>query len=79
MEFVTRAALEAAGHYETAAENLERMMERFPFPAGGQPNDPAVAEEAIRLLRRASAAEESGVRVLRRLAGRLRENGTYLQ
>ncbi|MCR2805763.1 RNA polymerase sigma factor [Paenibacillus soyae] len=72
-------ALEAAGHYETAAENLERMTERFPFPAGGQPDDPAVAEEAIHLLKRASAAEESGVRALRRLAGRLRENGTYLQ
>lgn len=75
-EAAAALALEAAGHYETVAENLERMAERFPFPAGGQPNDTLAAEEAIQLLERARTAEELGVQALQRLVRRLRDGIT---
>jgi RNA polymerase sigma factor (sigma-70 family) len=65
-------ALEAAGHYETVAGILERLAERFPFPAGGLPNEPLAAEEAGQLLKQARTAEEFGVQVLRKLAEVLR-------
>jgi RNA polymerase sigma factor (sigma-70 family) len=58
---------EAAIHYEVIAAALSEFSLLFPFPAGGSPNDPAQAEVGITLLDQAMIAEESGVKVLKRL------------
>ncbi|WP_274362245.1 hypothetical protein [Paenibacillus thermotolerans] len=60
-------ASEAAPHYEKAAAALVELREMFPFPEGGRPNDPAVADRAVTLLRMAKAEEEMGVQVLEKL------------
>ncbi|MBH5318426.1 hypothetical protein I6N90_11460 [Paenibacillus sp. GSMTC-2017] len=64
---VRRLAGEAAVHYEKVASALVEMREMFPFPQGGEPNDPATADRATELLRAAKEAEEQGVVVLERL------------
>ncbi|WP_051251374.1 hypothetical protein [Paenibacillus harenae] len=60
-------AKEAAEHYEEVAETFRVFQQLFPHPHGGEPNDPANAEEAVRLLERAKESEASGVAVLERM------------
>jgi len=64
---VRRLASEASAHYEQTAAGLVEMREMFPFPQGGQPDDPATADRAVALLRTAKAAEEKGIAVLESL------------
>lgn len=64
---VRSLAAEAATHYGKTAAALIEMREMFPFPQGGQPDDPGTAERAVELLRAAKGAEEQGVKVLERL------------
>ncbi|QHT58805.1 hypothetical protein GXP70_01625 [Paenibacillus lycopersici] len=64
---VRKLAAEAAVHYAKTAAALVEMRELFPFPQGGQPGDPAVAEQAVQLLSTAKEAEALGVKVLERL------------
>lgn len=58
---------QAAAHYSQVAEALSLMRERFPFPHGGEPNDPLEAEFAIRQLRTALEAEREGVAVMEQM------------
>ncbi|MFC5467486.1 hypothetical protein ACFPPD_02070 [Cohnella suwonensis] len=60
-------AEEAAVHYDKVAEAFIEFQQLFPFPQGGEPNDPANAEEAIRLLEQAKVDEASRVAVLERM------------
>ncbi len=60
-------APEAAFHYKRTAESLRELSGMFPFPQGGEPRDPGLADRAVELLAAAKEAEEQGVTVLRRM------------
>lgn len=60
-------AAEAKEHYEKTAAALVELREMFPFPQGGQPNDPEAADRAIEMLQTAKKAEEQGIDVLEKL------------
>lgn len=60
-------AAEASTHYARTASALVEMREMFPFPQGGQPDDPEISDRAAQLLRAAKEAEALGVEVLERL------------
>jgi hypothetical protein len=64
---VRKLAAEAAVHYSKTATALVEMRELFPFPQGGQPDDSAIADRAVELLRVAKEAEVLGVEVLERM------------
>lgn len=64
---VRKMAAEAASHYSKSAAALVVMRELFPFPNGGRPDEPAVADRAVELLQEAKEAELRGVEVLERL------------
>ncbi|SEN97608.1 hypothetical protein [Paenibacillus sp. OV219] len=64
---VRKFAAEAAAHYSKTAAALAQMREMFPFPQGGQPDEPEVAERSVQLLRAAKESEMLGVEVLERL------------
>jgi hypothetical protein len=64
---VRKFASEAATHYSKTAAALVEMRELFPFPHGGQPDDPVVADRAVQLLREAKEVEVLGVEVMERL------------
>ncbi|MFC0216417.1 hypothetical protein ACFFK0_28880 [Paenibacillus chartarius] len=66
---VRKLAAEAAEHYGVVAGALVELRGMFPFPQGGSPKEPAVADRAVELLRRARDAETAGVAVLERLLG----------
>lgn len=61
------SAEEAARYYAEVASALGELHERFPFPHGGDPSEFGAAEAAIRLLQRAKASEEQGLRYLARM------------
>jgi hypothetical protein len=61
---VRRFAGEAFLHYKLAADSLIKLRSMFPFPQGGNPKDPAAADQAIELLKIARDAESQGVTVL---------------
>lgn len=64
---IRELAEKAAVHYEKVAESLLEFQQLFPHPHGGEPNEPANAEAAIRLLEQAKASEASGVAVLEQM------------
>ncbi|WP_026021119.1 hypothetical protein [Paenibacillus senegalensis] len=64
---VRKMAAEAAAHYSKSAAALVNIRELFPFPHGGRPDDPAVADRAADLLQEAKEAESQGIEVLERL------------
>lgn len=49
------------------AEALRGLQRLFPFPHGGEPNEPAIASEAEALLMAAKWAEEQGAAALERM------------
>ncbi|MBG9794842.1 hypothetical protein ABD76_21105 [Paenibacillus dendritiformis] len=51
----------------TVAEALRGLQRLFPFPHGGEPNEPAIASEAEALLMAAKRAEEQGAAALERM------------
>lgn len=61
-------AAQAALHYTAVAAALGELGKQFPFPSGGQPNDPENAKTAMALLERARVEEEAGILLLDRLA-----------
>ncbi|WP_409340744.1 hypothetical protein [Paenibacillus sp. MBLB4367] len=61
-------AAEAACLYEQIEAALGEFSRLFPFPDGGSPNEPALAEKAIGLLSKALAAETAGIEALERLS-----------
>jgi hypothetical protein len=65
--YMAASAEEAAKHYAEVASALGELHELFPFPHGGDLSEPGAAETAIRLLQRAKAAEEQGLRYLARM------------
>lgn len=68
---IVALADEAAAHFEQAASALGAMRAMFPFPHGGEPNDPNEADAAIRLLKQTKTAEEQAVSVMERMLDRL--------
>lgn len=70
---VRKLAGEAAVQYGAAAEALGQLREWFPFPEGGNPGDPATADRAIEVLKKAQAAETKGVELLERLLHFMKE------
>lgn len=70
---IRQLAKGAAEHYDKVAEVFVEFQQLFPHPHGGEPNDPANAEVAIRLLEQAKLDEASGVAILERM----REELTY--
>jgi hypothetical protein len=61
---------EAAEQYQSAALFRE-LSSLFPFPSGGEPNDPANSERAIRLLQLAKQHEQQAVSLLERMLEQL--------
>jgi hypothetical protein len=55
---------QASVQYDNVADRLAEFVARFPFPKGGDPNDPVQASAAIRHLSEARAEEEKGVELL---------------
>lgn len=55
---------EAAAVYEQIAGEYKSLSQLFPFPAGGEPNDPANSEKAISLLQSIEAREQQAVTLL---------------
>lgn len=60
-------AQDASAHYRHAADALVTMHGMFPFPQGGEPNEPGQADRAISLLSVAEEAEKQGVELLERM------------
>ncbi|MCC2684248.1 MAG: polymerase subunit sigma-24 [Paenibacillaceae bacterium] len=58
---------EAAIRYGTLAQTYREMQALFPFPDGGDPQNPVMALAAARLLRTAKEAEEHAVDTVRRM------------
>jgi RNA polymerase sigma factor (sigma-70 family) len=68
-ESIAQLAQVAASLYGSMREPFDRLCAMFPFLVdfdvrGGNPNDPATAEEAIRLLQSIKGLEEQAVQVL---------------
>lgn len=59
-EFAAKAEI----HYDTVAAIFAELREIFPFPHGGNPKVPEIADRAIELLKAAQEAETKGVAVL---------------
>ncbi|MCE5168450.1 RNA polymerase sigma factor [Paenibacillus profundus] len=55
---------EAAGLYASMAEQLQELQQMFPFPAGGEPNEPEQAGRAITILQSVKALEEQSIVLL---------------
>ena len=63
---------EAAGHYETVAQRLQKVSEAFPFPpAGDEVEDRDRCKTAVGDLVAARGAEESGLATLERILAEL--------
>ncbi|MCD9022633.1 hypothetical protein [Cohnella silvisoli] len=68
---LTPLASEAARHYRDTADALSELISRFPFPHGGEPNDPNEAEWAIPRLIRARDSEAKGIAVMQQMLDKL--------
>jgi len=64
---------EAAVYYGKVADALGRMRSMFPFPNGGEPNDPIQANRAIQWIHEAKSEEIKGIEVMERMLKRLYE------
>jgi hypothetical protein len=64
---VRKLAGEASLFYQQTAEAFIEMRDLFPFPKGGNPQEPSNADKAIALLTTAKQGEEAGIKVLERL------------
>jgi hypothetical protein len=64
---VREKASEAAVHYEAVADTFGKLREIFPFPEGGTPKEPEIADYTIDLLQKAKEAEIKGEKVLEQL------------
>lgn len=53
--------------YGMIAQQLANLKELFPFPQGGEPNDPINSERAIQILKTCHEWESQGVKLLRDL------------
>ncbi|MEJ8546709.1 RNA polymerase sigma factor [Brevibacillus borstelensis] len=62
---------EARELYAKIADEYAVLACKFPFPAGGNPNDPDEAEEAVRVLDRISKLEEQAATVLEQMQKKL--------
>jgi len=63
---------EAVGHYEMVAQNLTKVSETFPFPPkGDEIKDADRCRTALKFLRDAQNAEESGLRALEKILSEL--------
>jgi hypothetical protein len=63
---------EALGHYEVVAKNLHALAEAFPFPPKGEEiEDEDRRAHALKHLKDARQAEESGLRALRKIIEQL--------
>jgi hypothetical protein len=60
-------AAEAALYYRQTSDTLAQLLPRFPFPHGGEPNDPQEAELAIQLLIKAKSEETNGVTIMKKM------------
>ncbi|TMV46396.1 hypothetical protein FE783_25850 [Paenibacillus mesophilus] len=67
-------AEQAAVRYDNVTDRLGEFVVRFPFPKGGDPNDPEQAAAAIRHLTEARAEEEKGVELLEEMLRLLDES-----
>ncbi len=60
-------SLAAAGIYSQISEHLQEMHQMFPFPMGGEPNDPARATRSIQILQSVEALEHEAVATLEQM------------
>lgn len=58
----------AAASARATADRLEQLCAMFPFPSGGEPNNPAQADKAIQLLLSAKESERETVAILEKVA-----------
>ncbi|TCZ76560.1 RNA polymerase sigma factor [Paenibacillus albiflavus] len=58
---------DAAAVYKQIAEELDKLVTRFPFPVGGEPNNPAMLEENIKELENIKALEQQAVAILEQI------------
>ena len=58
---------QAAAQYAKISGHFEKLSRLFPFPAGGEPNDPANAKQAIALLQQIEDEEREAVKLLGQL------------
>ncbi|MGP4081404.1 hypothetical protein ACTWQL_15980 [Pseudalkalibacillus sp. R45] len=61
----------ASDHYEDVAQQLLEFRNIFPFPVGGEPNEPANRERAIGLLKKAKESERLGIEALQKMYAEL--------
>ncbi|USG66458.1 sigma-70 family RNA polymerase sigma factor [Brevibacillus ruminantium] len=61
----------AADLYGQISDEYKVLTRMFPFPAGGEPNDPQESEEAIRILGRIEALEQEAVSLLEEMQKQL--------
>lgn len=64
---VMQLASRAAVCYARVHESLSAVNQLFPFPSGGDPNEPARSKQAIALLGQAKQAEFEGVALLQEI------------
>lgn len=74
---ISRLAAAAAEHYREVARNLAEIRKLFPFPQGGTPNDPKIAQIAIKLLEQALATEERGIQQLQAMQRTLEQQTSF--
>lgn len=67
-EKVKRLLSEAAETYRQIAQAFAELHALFPYPEGGNPNDPKVAPQAIALLEKAKKLETQGAKQLENLS-----------
>ncbi|CAG7615792.1 RNA polymerase sigma factor [Paenibacillus allorhizosphaerae] len=65
---LSRLAFDAEGHYYAAVHALAQLVEKFPFPGGGDPFERTTRNETERLLQQVKYCEEAGIEALDRLA-----------
>lgn len=65
---------EAAALYRTIAEDFNKLVQLFPFPSGGEPNEPATAQQAIQLLSVIESNEGLAVSLLEKTHAALTAN-----
>ncbi len=68
---VRHLAKQTSQKYGEIAEHLNQLVRMFPFPQGGNPNDPLEAKRAIEILYDAKGKEEQVIKILEEMLTKL--------
>ncbi|WP_408010552.1 hypothetical protein ACJROX_09690 [Pseudalkalibacillus sp. A8] len=62
----------ASKHYEDVSKQLLEFRNMFPFPVGGEPNDPDNRKRAIGILKKTKKYEQRGIETLEKMHAALK-------